>query len=150
MLPLREFSVFFRWLSYCTLEAHTFCIQMQNCTSGLNTKKTEVITNNLPQEHLPLAMMESTALPGRMGRLHRGRTKSGSGSLSSLRPWRLFTSMAVIAGHQRKPYRSPWMGATRVVPNINQDKHIANERLYGAIPSVSLRIAVRKMELADH
>lgn len=58
--------------------------------------------------------------------------------------------MAVIAGHQRKLYKSPWMGATRVFSDIKQDKHMTNKRLYGAIPSVSSRIAVRKMELADH
>ena len=38
----------------------------------------------------------------------------------------------------------------RVVLNINQDEHITNQRLYGALPSVSEKIAVRRMRLAGH
>ena len=38
----------------------------------------------------------------------------------------------------------------RVVLNINQDEHITNKRLYGELPSVSEKIAVRRMRLAGH
>ena len=38
----------------------------------------------------------------------------------------------------------------RVVLNISQDQHITNQCLYGALPSVSEKIAVRRMRLAGH
>ena len=34
--------------------------------------------------------------------------------------------------------------------NINQDEHITNKRLYGELPSVSEKIAARRMKLAGH
>lgn len=38
----------------------------------------------------------------------------------------------------------------RAVLNIKQDEHITNKRLYGELPHVSEKIAVRRMRLAGH
>ena len=150
----------------------------------LNAKKTEVMTYNIPQGHLPLTTIEGTVLKEVNDFKYLGAWVGSTEKDLKVRKalaWRALNGMtSVWKSNLPRHIKISFFSATvesvllygcecwtltkalqksldgcytrmlRVVLNINQGEHITNKRLYGTLPSVSKKIAVRRMRLAGH
>ena len=150
----------------------------------LNAKKTEVMTYNIPKEHLPLTTTEGTVLKEVSDFKYLGAWVGSTEQDVKVRKalaWKALNGMtSVWKSNLPRHIKISFFSATvesvllygcecwtltqalqksldgcytrmlRVALNINQGEHITNKRLYEALPSVSEKIAVRRMRLAGH